>query len=116
MSHLPDKYCAIRLFATLWTVARQPPLSVGFSRQEYWSGLPCCLPEDLPDPGNEPASLTSPVLAGGFFTTTWEALNNLMHLYQPQKTLTGNLTMNPAMIFPFLSKGGKYIFAFGACK
>ena len=40
------------------------------TRQEYWSGLPYSLPEDLPDPGNEPASLTSPVLAGGFFTTT----------------------------------------------
>ena len=46
----------IRLFATL-TVARQVPLFVGFSRQEYWSELPCPLPVDLPDPGTEPGSL-----------------------------------------------------------
>ena len=44
---------------TLWTVAHQGPLSMGFSRQEYWSGLPCSPPEDLPDPGTEPASLMS---------------------------------------------------------
>ena len=44
------------LFATLWTVVRQAPLSMGFSRQEYWSGLPCLPPGDLPDPGIKPAS------------------------------------------------------------
>ena len=46
---------------------------MGFSRQEYWSGLPCPPPGDLPDPGIEPASLTSSALAGGFSTTsaTW---------------------------------------------
>ena len=46
-----------------------------FSRQEYWSGLPCPLPGDLPNSKTEPASLTSPALAGGFFTTAapWEA-------------------------------------------
>ena len=54
----------------LWTVARQAPLSMGFSRQEYWSGLPCPPPGDLPDPGIEPASLKSPALAGVFFTTS----------------------------------------------
>ena len=57
------------LFAAPWTIARQAPLSVGFSRQEYWSGFPCPPPGDLPDPGMEPASLMSPALAGGFFTT-----------------------------------------------
>ena len=46
-----------RLFATLWIVACQVLLSMGFSRQEYWSGLPCPLPGDLPDPGIEPAPL-----------------------------------------------------------
>jgi len=48
---------------------------MGFSRQEYWSGLPCPLPGDLPYPGIEPMSLESPALAGGFFTigATWEA-------------------------------------------
>ena len=59
------------LFVTLWTVAHQVPLSmIGFSRPEYWSGLPCPPSGDLPDPGIEPVSLTSTVLAGGFFTTS----------------------------------------------
>ena len=51
-------------------------LFVGFSRQEYWSGLPCPPPRDLPDPGMEPISLMSLALAGRFFTTsaTWEAI------------------------------------------
>ena len=61
-------------FATPGTVAHQASLSMAFSRQEYWSGLPCPYPGDLPDPGIEPASLMSPALADGFFTTstTWE--------------------------------------------
>ena len=45
----------IRLFATLWTVAHQAPPSMGFSRQEYWSGLPFPSPGDLPDPGIKPS-------------------------------------------------------------
>ena len=51
-------------FTTLWTVALQAPLSMGFSRQEHWSGLPCPLPGDLPDPGIQPASLRSPEQVG----------------------------------------------------
>ena len=47
----------VQLFATLWTVAHQAPLSTGFSRQECWSGLPCAPPGNLPDPGIEPVSL-----------------------------------------------------------
>ena len=64
-----------RVFVTLWAMARQAPLPMGFSRQEYWSGLPCPPPGDLPNAGIELASLTSPALAGEFFTTlaTWEA-------------------------------------------
>ena len=54
---------------TLWTVARQAPLSVGFPRQKYRSRLPFPSPGDLPDPGIKPTSLVSPALAGGFFTT-----------------------------------------------
>ena len=46
----------VRLFATPWTVAHQTPLSMGFSRQEYWSGLPCPPPGDLPNPGIKPRS------------------------------------------------------------
>ena len=56
--------------ATPRTVARQAPLSVDFSRQEYWSVLPFPPPGDLPSPGTEPKSLTFPALAGGFFTTS----------------------------------------------
>ena len=55
--------------ATPWIVTRWAPLSMGFSRQEYWSGLPFPLPGDLPNPRIEPVSLASPALAGGFFTT-----------------------------------------------
>jgi len=54
---------------TLWAIAHQTPLSVEFSRQEYWGGLPFPAPEDLPDPGIETVSPASPALAGGFFTT-----------------------------------------------
>ena len=56
----------VQLLATSWTAAYQAPPSVGFSRQEYWSGVPFPPPGNLPDPGIEPAS---PALAGGFFTT-----------------------------------------------
>ena len=65
----------VRLFVILWTIAHQTPLSIQFSRQEYWSGLPGLPPGDLPNPGIEPECLTAPALAGGFFTTsaTWEA-------------------------------------------
>ena len=69
---------SVRLLTTLWTVASQPLLSMGFSRQEYWSGLPCHPPGNLPHPGIKPASLKSPALAGRFYTTstTWEDPNN----------------------------------------
>ena len=50
---------------TLWTVACQAPLSMGFSRREYWSGLPCPPPGDLPDPGIELTYLMSPALQAG---------------------------------------------------
>ena len=66
----------VPLFATPWTIAHQASLSIGFSRQECWSRLPCPPPGDLPDPGTEPTTLKSPALAGKLFTTstTWEAL------------------------------------------
>ena len=68
-------FSRVRLFAAPWTVAYQVPLSMGFSRQEYWSGLPFPSPGDLPDRGIKFTSLMSPALAGKFFTTsdTWEA-------------------------------------------
>ena len=76
-------FSCVWFFATLWTVVYQAPLSMGFSRQEYWSGLPCPPPGDLPDPGIKPVSLMSPTLAGGFFITsaTWQAM---VHQFQFQ--------------------------------
>ena len=66
---------SVQFFVTLWSVAHQAPLSMGFSREEYWNGLLCLSPGNLPDPGVEPASLMPPALIGGFFITRaiWEA-------------------------------------------
>ena len=64
------------LFATLWTVARQTPLSTGFSRQEYLTGLPCPPRGDLPDPRIKPGS---PALAAGVFTTELLGMSRILH-------------------------------------
>ena len=69
----------VQLYATPWTVAGQAPLSMGFSRQECWSGLPCTPPGDLPDPGIEPMSLRAPALAGRFFTTS--TIREALHMH-----------------------------------
>ena len=73
----------VQLCVTLWTAACQAPLSMGFSRQEYWSRLPCLPPVDLPDPGIKPSSLRSPAPAGRFFSlstsTTWSYVKK--HMY-----------------------------------
>ena len=66
---MPSHFNHIQLFVTLWTIAHQAPLSMGFSRQEYWSGLPCPPPGNLPNSGIKPESLMSPTLAGRFLTT-----------------------------------------------
>ena len=70
-----QSFSHVQLSATPWTVARQAPLSMELPRREYWSWLPFLHPGDLPHPGIKPASLMSPALAGGFFTTStmWEA-------------------------------------------
>ena len=60
----------VQLLATPWTVAHQAPLSMAFSKQEYWSGLPYPPPGDLADAMIEPASLMFPALAGRFFTSS----------------------------------------------
>ena len=72
-----------RLFSIPWTIAHCQTQSMGFSRQEYWSGLLCPSLGDLPDPGIEPTSLMSPTLAAGFFTirATWEAVYIYMCIY-----------------------------------
>ena len=73
---LLSSFSSVWLFAVLWTAAHQTSLSMGFSSQEYWSGLPFPSPGDLPDPGIKPSSLMSPASVGRFFTAraTWEAL------------------------------------------
>ena len=70
----PSCFSCVWLFETQRTVAHQAPLSMGFSRQEYWNGLQFPTPGDLPNPGNKSVSVMSPSLAGGFFTTSciWE--------------------------------------------
>ena len=73
-------FTCVQLFATLWTVAHQAPVSMGFSRQEYWSGLPCPPPGDLSDPGIEPTA--SPVSS----TSQADSLP-LSHLGSPQPSL-----------------------------
>ena len=85
-------FSRVQLLATLWTAARQAPPSLGFSRQEHWSGLSFPSSGNLPDTGIEPTSPTSHMslaLAGRFFTTnaTWEALlscGTSQHLSDPQ--------------------------------
>ena len=69
-----SRFIHVRVFATLWTVARQAPLPMGLSRWKYCRGLPCPSPGDLPDPGIKRTSPSSPALAGRFSTNsaTWE--------------------------------------------
>ena len=74
LSHVP-------LLATLWTVANQAPLFMGFFSQEYWSGLSFLPPGDLPDPGIEPVSPASPTLADGFLTTVPPGKPQNSHLH-----------------------------------
>ena len=93
----------VSLFATLWTVAHQVPLSMGFSRQEYWSGLPCPPAGDLSNPGIKPMSFMSPALAGRFFTTssTWEAWPALHFYGIPQNPIWG--------VFKIIRKIGRIV-------
>ena len=73
-AYLLSHFSRVQLCVTQWTVAHQTPLSMGFSRQEYWSGLPRLPPRDLPNPGIKPPSLTFPTLEAGSLplTITWE--------------------------------------------
>ena len=80
--------------------AHQAPPFLGFSRQEHWSGLPCPLPGDLPDPGIEPMSLSSPALSGGFFT--------IVSLVKPLGWLGGQLMTGQRFVTeksPVFAKG-----------
>ena len=64
-----SSFSQVQLFATPWTVAHQAPLSMDFSRQEYWCGLPCPSPGYLPGPGIKPTSPMSPALQADFLST-----------------------------------------------
>ena len=81
-------FSCTQLFETPWTVAHWAPVSMGFSRQEYWSRLPCPPPGDLPDAGIKPQSLRSSAWASRFFTTsaTWEAQMETLMLYITVRT------------------------------
>ena len=101
----------VQLFATPWTIACQALLSMGFSRQEYWSGLPFPSPADLPNPGVKPASHISSALARRFFTTsaTWETYVAIISL--SKRDLRGLLkgsegTESLTFNIPFISMGG----------
>ena len=74
-------FSCVRLFMTLWTVIHEAPLSMGILQNtpKYWSGLPCPSPGTFPDPGIESVSLTSPVLASRFFTTSTTCIQSQFH-------------------------------------
>ena len=74
-----NRFSHVQLCATLWTVAHQAPLSMGFFRQEYWSGLPCSPPGDLPNPGVESKS----------HYVTCVGRRVLYHLGSPQNRILG---------------------------
>ena len=86
----------VQLFATPWTVASQAPLFMGLSRQEYWSGLPCPPPGDLPDPRIKPTSLVSPALQ--------EDSLPLIHCESPEKILA------PPYSFQHCSQQPRHVF------
>ena len=80
------RFSHVRLLVTLWTVAHQVPLSMGFCWQEYCSGLPFSSPGDLPDLGIKPASLCVSCLAGGFFTAELpgKTIHNVLHSHKKE--------------------------------
>ena len=89
---------------TPWTIARQVPLPMGFSRQQYWSGLPCLPPRDLPDSGIKPAF---PALAGVFFTAEPHGKPGVRFSYFVHDNLPQTLAENTTNIFSFGSGGLK---------
>ena len=79
--HVLSRFSRVWLYVILWTAACQAPLSVGFSGEEYWSGMLCPPPVDHPDPGTEPVSLTFLALAGRFSTTNTTCETQYMYAY-----------------------------------
>ena len=98
-------FSGVQLCVTLWTVAPQALLSLGLSRQEYWSGLPFPSPGDLLDPGIQPASLTSPALAEGSLpSATWEALGT--HLGYSKEDMSPGSPKRPLFDLFYKYRGG----------
>ena len=111
-------FSCVLLLVTPWTVALQAPLSMGLSREEYWSGLPFSPPGDLPNPGIEPTSPMSPALAGGFFTiratreipvskSKQACKRCLSHLPQPPSGSSPGITLDvltPKAEFPSIQR------------
>ena len=101
-------FSCVWLFAILWTVAHQSPLSMGFSRQEYWSGLSCPPPGDLPNPGIEPTCLFHLLhWQGGDFTTStpWEAPLRTDAELNLRDRVVGDVEKNSFIALP--GKGGQ---------
>ena len=96
----------VQLLATLWTVAHQAPLFMGFSRQEYWSRLPCPPPGDLPNKGIEPMSPESPYLQAGSSPTEppgkpYQLCPNRMYFLISESLLSP--ATSKASVYTFLS-------------
>jgi len=92
--------------ATLWTVACQPPLSMGFSRQEYWNGLLCPPPGDLPDPGIEPASSAAPALqAGSLYHSATVFTAGLFRAFKSMCSFVLRLRGREKVQHPYLAMG-----------
>ena len=89
------------LFVTLWTIAHKAPLIMWFSRQEYWSELPCPPPGDLPDSGIKPLSSMSSAMAGGFFTTSaiWEISFSILVCKIPSRPSLGLWVFHFKMVY-----------------
>ena len=89
----------VQLCVPSWIVAHQAPLSMGFSKQEYWSWLPFPSPVDLPDPGIEPVSLVSPELSSRFFTTsTTQEASRQLYLNTNKQEVTAYILLENVLI------------------
>ena len=109
VNHSLCHFIQVQIFVTIWTLACQAPVYMGFSRQEYWSGLPCPPPGNLPDPSIELRSPMSSALAGGLFTTSssWEAKGTLPPRIQcAQFVLTISLLSSHCLSYGVLGDPG----------
>ena len=112
-------FSRVQLSATLWTVACQAPLSLGFAKSEYWSGLPYPSSGDLPNPGIESTSPVYPVLAGGFFTSEpmgkatnfsqYQSISQYGNQHVSHTTLLFTMFNSDSVLYPLL-KLNVYIF------